>query len=817
LELEEKDEFLMFLCDKGMQAIGKDKDPIYISRLVYELKRIIFKGYGNYFLVVWDLFRFCREKDIAVGPGRGSVGASLISLCLQITTVDPIEFNLMFDRFISEIRKDFPDIDMDFEDNRRHEIVEYVINKYGADKTAQVVTYARFHPKGVMKDIGRIFKIPLWEIENISKLVIIRSGGDARASLGLHDTFQEFEAAKKFQEKYPQATEVAIKLEGHIRHKGKHAAGVICTENDISEYVPLTKVNGDIVTEFEKFQDEDLRLVKLDILGLKTLTVIKDCLEETKAVLPKTFDDLVVYQKVFWEGNTLGIFQFESVGLQKMVSQLKPTQFKTLYDATTLYRPGALHSGTAMVYVARHLGKEPVVYEHPLLKEVTESTLGIILYQEQIMEIMFKIGKMSWATAEMSRKIISKSRGAKAFESVRAEFVNNAVNYNHFERADAEKLFDNVCMFGSYSYNKIHAIEYSMISYYTAWLKTYHTKAFLKAMLKYENDDSQISNYLQEAKRMGVNVEYPDINKSEYSYCLKDGEIYAGLRSIKGIGESAARKIVAGQPYKSVDDFKARAGVGEAIFKGLAIADAFRSFGINKKRVIEKVQTSLFNFNERVDDYTEIEHTKLLLEHTTLRPKVDIRTTFYWGDHQFTDIANTGEKVANQSGLIRGIVTDVINKDKLIRASAGEHVHKFEPHMIYLNVNDGTGNLAVQVNPHTYDRYKEMVNDLKNKPVIAMGIFANSGMKLVCDLLQIPGETHDIDDYFRKVAECPEDRAIIASASPQVSKKGKSYYRVVLSNKIAGMVFRFIKKLQVGMKVKYKLEDPFLDLLVCND
>lgn len=337
-------EILQSKCIKGLEERTPYKyEGAIKDRLDLEVDRYLRKGYENYFLIVEDMIKWAKENGIMVGPGRGSVGASLAAYALGITDCDPIKFDLLFDRFISEIRRDAPDIDMDFQDNRRHEIFKYLMDKYGKKNSAKVVTYARFHPKGVLRDIGRIFKIPIAEIEKICNLCIIRSGGDARASFGLMDTFAEYEEAKKFQEKYPLAVEIAIKLEGHIRHKGIHAAALVLTDEPIGNYVPLNKLKDEIVTEWEKHLIEDMNLIKFDILGLKTLTVISDCINDIKKELPNNFNDEKVYEKIFQTGKTLGVFQFETVGLSKLIKELKPKEFSTLYDATTLFRPGALH------------------------------------------------------------------------------------------------------------------------------------------------------------------------------------------------------------------------------------------------------------------------------------------------------------------------------------------------------------------------------------------------------------------------------------------------------------------------------------------
>ena len=813
---EESKEKFKEMCINGLYKNTPYKyEGIIKDRLDLEMNRILEKEYENYFLIVHDMIDWARKNGILVGPGRGSVGASLAAYALNISEVDPLQYNLLFDRFISEIRKDAPDIDIDYQDDRRDEIFTYLKNKYGENNCAKVATYSRFHPKGIMRDIGRIFNIPIYEIEKICSLVIVRSGGDARASFSLLDTFEEFGEAKKFREQYPEPVDIAIKLESHIRHKGIHAAAMVICNMDICNYTPITKISSIITTEWEKQEIEDIKIIKFDILGLKTLTVLSDCIKETKISVPKTFDDEKVYQNIFETGNTLGVFQFETVGLGKLAKRLKIDKFNILYDATTLFRPGALHSGQTMLYVSRHLGESPIKYEHPLLEEITKDTKGIILYQEQIMQIMHTIGGMSWATAEMSRKVMTKSKGKKAFEEFRKEFVRNANNIHNMVTIEAEKLYDVVSTFGSYSFNKVHAVEYSMISYYCAWYKYYYPAYFYNAILKYETDDTQILNYIQEAEKIGIKIEYPDINESQYSYHIKNKTIFSGFNSVKGVGLRTAQKIIKYRPYKDFEDFLKRCKINKNVMKGLIIADCFRNFKINKKVCLSDEINNVKNYYDKLqEDFSEIEYTRLILENTSLRPKIHILDAYNFGNYKFVNINQLNQSYENEMGYVRGIVTKVINKDKLIRNDIKQHVHKFEPHMIYLNLNDGTGSLALQVNPHTYTKYKDIINQLENKPIIAYGKFSKDAIKMYAELFQFPEQKGDIDSLINNLKQWEEGYNVIISSSPAVSKNGKSYYRIIFDNKAEGLYFNPKKPIYPGEKVKYKQNNPpFVNLI----
>jgi len=563
---EENTLYFEFLILKGLKRIGKINDERYLKRAKHEFDRMVTKGYINYFLMVHDYVKWAKENNIMVGPGRGSCSASLVSYCLNITEVDPLEFGLLFTRFLSPIRSDNPDVDLDFMDIKKDEIYLHLCDKYGINHCAKVATYARFHPNGIMRDVGRIFDIQMNEIEKFNSMTIVRSGGDARANFSLADTIAEFQDAKAFADRHPQAVKVAIALEGHIRHKGIHAAAVVVTEREISTYAPIAKIGKEIAVEWEKQLCEDIGLTKFDILGLSNLTVINDCTISANIILPRTYDDKKVFGCIN-KGDTVGIFQLNTVGMSKLAQSINIETFNHLYDCTTIFRPGPLHSGQAQLYINRKIGKEEAKPMHPVLKDITEKTQHVMLYQEQVMQIMYKVGGMSWATAEQSRKVMTKSKGKDAFNKMRAEFIAGANRIHGVPNEEAEKIFDIVSMFGSYGFNLSHALTYSVISYWCAWLKTYHPKHFYKSLLKYEKEDKVKQDIAQEMHNNNIDLEYPDINKSHFSYELVDDKIFAGLNTINGIAEKIAQKILKARPFISFDDFKKRVKLSEKLIK----------------------------------------------------------------------------------------------------------------------------------------------------------------------------------------------------------------------------------------------------------
>lgn len=803
--------FFEFLILKGLKRIGKFNNKRYFERVKHEYDRMVQKKYIKYFLSVWEYVNYCKNNNIMVGPGRGSCGASLVAYCLGITDVDPIEHELLFTRFLSPIRRDAPDIDLDFEDNKREKVFEHLIKRYGEERCAKVATYSRFHPKGVLRDIGRIFNIPNKEINKVCSLVIERSGGDARAFFALTDTFEEFKEAQEFKQKYPLASEIAIKLEGGIRHKSSHAAAMVVSDKNLYEYAPINKIGGVICLEWEKQLVEDINLVKFDILGLKTLTVLKDACKSANIELPKKFNDEKVYNNIFKTANTNGVFQLGTVGMQKFSAGLNISSFQDLYDATTLFRPSCLHSGQASVYVNRKNGEEPVEYFHPILEPITKQTKGVILYQEQIMQIMNQVGCMSWATAEMARKVITKSKGKDAFNKMREEFVANANKFHKMPIEEAQKLYDVVSTFGSYGFNKAHAVEYSIISYWCAWLKYYYPQHFYKALLKYEGDASEIQKYLNDAKQNGFEIENPEINISDESYRIYNKKIYAGLNSIKGLGVKTAEKIIKNRPYESFEDFKKKAKPSKKILKGLIIADAFRNFNINKKSEVEG--------NKTLNDYSDKEVAKMTYELTDLKPKLNLSESFDFGSFEYT---NTDELKNKDKELVflKGIITDKLKKDKILRIDE-RHEHQFEKRLLYLNLCDDFGNIACQINPETFEKYKTILEDIKNKPVIVLGRVIAGGGRILVDMIEIVDgdkESRELRDLFKTHRSLGDNISYIISSRPSVSKNGNSYYRIVLANKIEGLCFKFKQKLFPGMKVSYSInKEPFINLKIIHN
>ena len=538
------------LCEKSMQERGIT-DQTYIDRLNEELSVIEDKDFASYFLVVADMIQYAKGNDILVGPGRGSAAGSLVCYLLGITEVDPIEYDLLFFRFINPERNDFPDIDTDFMDRRRNEVKDYLRKKF--KNVASISTFQYFKDKGVVRDASRVFAVPL---------------GDVNKALKGIETWEDFESNQNtrwFRDKYPEVTDLASKLRGRIRAVGVHAAGVVVAKEPISKYAPMEtrsdtndKVSGRVpVVAYDMEQAADIGLIKLDALGLKTLSVVKDTLDIIKDRTGNDIDlhsisleDNLVYQDLS-NGFTKGVFQAEATPYTNLLIKMGVERFEDLVASNALVRPGAMNTVGA-AYIARKQGREQIKYVHDIMKPFTERTYGVIIYQEQVMQACVHLGGMTWAEADKVRKIIGKKKDAKEFEQFREKFVSGATN--HISKEDAEHLWHDFEAHAGYSFNRSHAVAYSMLSYWTAWLKHYYPLEFIFAILKNEGDKDARTEYLLEAKRLGLRVLLPHVNESDIEFSLTGNSIRFGLADIKFISESISNKLIAARPFKNYEE-----------------------------------------------------------------------------------------------------------------------------------------------------------------------------------------------------------------------------------------------------------------------
>jgi len=527
-------------------ALERNPSDVYRERLRYEIEVIRRMGFAGYFLIVWDFVRHARENDIPVGPGRGSAAGSLVSYALRITDIDPLQYDLLFERFLNPDRVSMPDIDTDICQRRRGEVLQYVGEKYGRDRVSQIITFGTLAAKGVLRDVGRVLGLPYAAVDRVAKLLpeMEKSLGEAAK------TVDSLSVEMRRDPQVREVVEIGSRLEGLTRHASVHAAGVVITPGPIDELVPLYKTNRDeVVTQWDMHGVERLGLLKMDFLGLKTVTVVDDTLKSLRHqgieldldAVP--LDDPATFA-IFAEGRTSGIFQFESAGMRDMLRRAQPSRFEELAAFNALYRPGALTVGMVDRYIARKLGKEKVAYTLPELEPILRETYGVIAYQEQVMQIAVSIAGFTMAEADVLRKAMGKKK-AEVMAEQKEKFVAGA-EAKGFRRAKAEELWNYIEPFAGYGFNKSHSVAYAMLAYKTAYLKAHHPVAFMAAMLSSEvasTDD--VVKYVGECREMAIPVLPPDVNVSEWAFAVEGDAVRFGLGGIKGLGEGAAEAILA--------------------------------------------------------------------------------------------------------------------------------------------------------------------------------------------------------------------------------------------------------------------------------
>ena len=532
---------------EALSTAGKLKHTLseYEERLNFEIAMIKKMMFSSYFLIVWDLYRYAREQSIPVGPGRGSVAGSLVAYSMAITDVDPLEYDLFFERFLNPDRVSAPDIDMDFCMNRRAEMIEYTAKKYGRDSICQIITFGTMAARGVIKDVGRALDIPYGEVDKIAKLIPEELNITLEKALKDEPRLTE---EIKANETTARLFEIARRLEGLSRHSSTHAAGIVITPKPLIELIPLARTNKDeITTQYSMKELESIEVLKMDYLALTTLTVVDNTLrrvrEETgveidMASLP--LDDPDVF-RLFSAGSTNGIFQFESGGMKEELRRLKPTQFEDLIALNALYRPGPMD----MIpdFIERKHGKVEVKYPHPMLEDILKETCGVIVYQEQVMQIGSKMGGFSLSQADILRKAMGKKQ-KDVMDKYRPKFVEGAKN-NGVSARDAEQVFALMEKFAEYGFNKSHATAYAMLAYQTAWLKVHHPVQFMAALLTNEvGNTDKVVMYISECRDMGIKVLPPDINESMSHFYSTEGNIRFGLLAVRNVGDGAITSLI---------------------------------------------------------------------------------------------------------------------------------------------------------------------------------------------------------------------------------------------------------------------------------
>ncbi len=637
-------DYLRHLTWEGAKVRYPIITPEITERIEHELKIIEKMGFEGYFLIVQGFTTEARKRGVIVGPGRGSAAGSVVAFCIGIIDIDPMQYALLFERFLNPERISPPDIDIDFDDEGRQAVIDYVVEEYGRNSVCQIITYGTMGAKTALKDVGRTLKIPLDEVNKISKLIPDKPGITFKKALSKDDNpdyYQQLlELKNNGREEIKKLFEYAITLEGTTRHTGVHAAGVIIAPGELYNFVPLA-VNKDkvVTTQYDGPFAEKVGLLKMDFLGLKTLTIMKTCckiIKQTKGLDidpqkvplddPKTFE---LYQK----GETVATFQFESDGMQKYLRQLKPTNIEDLIAMNALYRPGPMDN--IPTFIDRKHGRQPIEYDHPKLEPILKNTYGIMVYQEQVMQIAQAIAGYSLGGADLLRRAMGKKK-KEVMEAERSKFVEGAVNQG-VQKEIAEKIFDTMAKFAEYGFNKSHAAAYSVLAYQTAYLKAHFPEEYMAAVLSHHiNDIKDITFFIEECRRMKIEVLPPCVNESDMLFSVNaKKQIRFGLNAIKGLGEASAEAIINERkkngPYKDIYDFVTR----------------LDSKSLNKKNFESLVYSGALDFDKNIARYQYFAkaHEK---DETFMEKLMQFGVKFHQNQQKKASSALFGEAIMNE-------------------------------------------------------------------------------------------------------------------------------------------------------------------------
>ncbi|SFV66027.1 DNA polymerase III alpha subunit [hydrothermal vent metagenome] len=590
--------------ERRLKIVPEEKHQDYRERLQVEIDIINNMKFPGYMLIVWDFVKAAKDMGIPVGPGRGSAAGSLVAYSLEITDIDPMPYGLLFERFLNPERVSMPDIDMDFCQARRQEILDYVIEKYGRVNVAQIITFGKLLAKGVIRDVARVLDMPYAKADAMAKLIPDELGIDLKAS------YEKEPKIKALLESDPTAKrtwEYALALEGLNRNAGTHAAGVVISNEPLWQKTPLFKPSGmdTLATQYSGKYVEDVDLIKFDFLGLKTLTVIEEALQLVEKrhgkrinFVEENIEDPNVYEYIS-TGETLGLFQIESAGMQDLAKKLKPNGFEDIIAMLALYRPGPMESGMLDDFVDRKHGRAEITYDFPELEPILKPTYGVIVYQEQVMQIVQTIGGFSLGGADLVRRAMGKKIKAE-MDKLKGEFAEGAARKG-FDRAKAENLFDLIVKFAGYGFNKSHSAAYAMVTFYTSYLKYYYPTEFMAAILTLEkNNTDKVVKYVDELKRMGIKLLPPDINRSglvfEATEIDGDEVVMFGMGAIKGAGDIAINTMLEareGRQFKDFSDFVSRidsSKVNKKVIESLIKAGALDSFGYSRKAMLSQIE-----------------------------------------------------------------------------------------------------------------------------------------------------------------------------------------------------------------------------------
>ena len=743
-------EYLRELCFKGFkEKYGDDKK--LMERLMYEIETIESMGFVDYFLIVWDFINYAKRNNIMVGPGRGSAAGSMVSYCLDITTIDPIKYGLIFERFLNPERISMPDIDVDFCYERRQEVIDYVVEKYGEDRVAQIVTFGTLAARAAIKDVGRALAMPFNDVNRISKMIPSEIGITIKKALVMNS---ELAAAYKNEEDVHNLLDTAMRLEGLPRHTSMHAAGVVICKKPVMEYVPLSANDGVVTTQFTMGTIEELGLLKMDFLGLRNLTVIQDAEREIKRTrgididfsqIPD--DDKNVFNMTS-QGKTDGVFQLESSGMKQFMKELKPERIEDLIAGISLYRPGPMEF--IPKYVKGKNGGEEIKYTHKSLEPILKDTYGCIVYQEQVMQIIRDLAGYSLARSDLIRKAMSKKK-ADVMAEERKGFIEGCKK-NDIPESVANQIFDEMTDFAAYAFNKSHAAAYSVLGYQTAYLKYYYPVEYMAALMSSVMDNTdKLSGYISECRKIGIELLPPDVNKSFSRFTVEDGKIRFALSAVKNVGKAAILAMEKERSsygeFKTFTDFIRRMGGGEInkrCIESLIKAGVFDSLGgkrsqymsvykdildglaQERKKNIEG-QMNLFDMGEDNDDTEKLPEIREFSAREKLSMEKEV-LGIYLSGHPLSEYESILKSRVNCSGKDFYIDESEENPEKeniiedgkpvvyggIINARSVKYT-KNNKAMAFLTVEDIEGEVEVIVFP---DLYENVMSDISVENVI---------------------------------------------------------------------------------------------------
>lgn len=728
------------------KTIKKEDIPKYVERLEYEKKLIVEMGFLSYFLIVSDFIKFAKENGIPVGPGRGSASGSLVSYCLDITDIDPIKYNLLFERFLNPERVTMPDIDIDFCGKNRDKVIEYVKERYGEENVARIITFGGLQAKMAIRDTGRVFGVSLKKVDQISKMVPVELGSviniESAIKTTLKNQYEEDEEVRKI-------LNYAKKLEALPRHAGVHAGGVVIAPEPIYNFCPLYKGSkGELLTQFEKDDIQAIGLLKIDFLSLKTMTIINETFEilRKSGITPPNLSEIPLDDEktfeIFSSGNTDAVFQFESAGMKDALRRLKPKKFEQLIVLNALYRPGPLGAGILNEYIERAHHPDKVVYPLEELKPILEETLGLIVYQEQVMQIANIVAGFSLGEADLLRQAISKKNKEK-MEVLERKFRNGA-RMKKYKDSVIDTLIEQIKYFGGYGFNKSHSAAYALIAYWTAYLLAHYKEAYMAATLSLSDKPEKLLKMMNFCRELGISLLPPDVNLSEEGFTLEKNAIRYGLSAIKNVGKSAVNAIL--EARKRVKRFKSlfhfcrevdHRALNKRVLENLIQAGAMDSFGVPRWDLMETMEIAInlgskYQAEKKVglsvlfdDGESEVEKYKKGVPWE----KIEI----YHREKKSLGFYLSGHPLSEKASLLNFLTTNLISELKYLddneEVSIGGVITNFTPKkdkkemkgMCDIELEDMEGTVDIRIYGNDYEKYSKYIE--KNSSVLVVGTY----------------------------------------------------------------------------------------------